>query len=547
MALEFEDQTPQSINDRMGADVKLSAPRSNPTRKNSWLFAFVKGLAFRVYDFYQQLGRLKRESFPDTSTWDGELKRWGGYKEINPIAKQGAKGVVIVTGNVGATLPKGATGTLGKVTYQTDNEATIAQIAYSLISLSRNGNTVTAKTSTPHRLATGLDVTISGADQSVFNGAFEIAVPNQTTFTYQVDSDQSFEQASGLISASFDLTFVNVSVSPISDVTGVQSNQSPGTTIPLERPYAGIDDNLRVAGSSLSGGVDSENPTNYQRRVIDSYQHPIALFNPAAIRQHIKQSVGTVTRVWVYPITPNIGQTTIYFTTDNTGVIPTGQDVDDVKKAVDDIAPSTMPLDDIFVFAPNPRYVDFEFSDLKPNTITMRQAIRDRLEEMFYLYAEVNQPLTAETYRAQIKNTIDVTGSIVEQFALSQPIGDINPGIGGIPILRNVTFTNTSGAVYMPNLFDGQQSNSDGTANGYSKTIAGSNQIVDIFVYGTFGTAVVALQEYGNVDKSWHDTSAVWTHSDKFQGLNLSAGQQYRLMIKNADSTTDILAEVYYG
>jgi subtilisin-like proprotein convertase family protein len=54
-------------------------------------------------------------------------------------------------------------------------------------SLTRSGTTATATTgTTPHGLTTGDLVTISGANQSGYNGSFFVTVTSPTTFTYQV-------------------------------------------------------------------------------------------------------------------------------------------------------------------------------------------------------------------------------------------------------------------------------------------------------------------------------------------------------------------------
>lgn len=545
--LDFENQTPKGISERAESDVKLAAPRSNPTRKNSFLNAIVKAFSFRIYDLYQNLKRLKDESFPDTSSYDGELRRWGNYKNINPNPETGATGDVIVTGDDGKTLPAGATFTIGQVTYRTTQDGNISPVTVNLISLSRNGDTVTAKAASSLSLATGIDVTISGANESIFNGTHQIIMVDAVTFTYQVDGDESFEQATGLIKASFLAALVGSEVSPDSAASGEASNQKSGTTINLDSSYDGIDNQVTVSFSGLSGGSDEETPEAYRGRVLYAYQNPVAQFNVAAITTQIKRTVKNVTRVWVKECVPEIGQVTIYFTTDNQGVIPTNQDVVDVRASVESIKPCNTRNEDIFVYAPNPHYVDFDFVQLTPNTVSMRSAIQTRLAELFYTTAEVEKPLTSEDYRAKISSTVDSSGAKVQMFALREPVGDIDPGTGGIPILRNVVFSGNSGAIFMSDIFDGSDGGSNGTSNGYSREITGSNQTVDINVYGTFDGASVTLQMYGNTDSQWHDTSAVWTESDKFQGLTIKAGERYRLNITSAGSLTNISAEVFYG
>lgn len=547
MALDFEQQTPNSINERMAADVKLAAPASNPTRKNSFLYALIKGFALRIYDFYQLLKRLKAESFPDTSTIDGELLRWGSYKGIYQNAETGASGTVIGTGSVGKIIPSLTEFTLGKVSYLSKFDGTINPVSFSLLGLTRNGGTVTAKTASASNLVTGIEVEIKGANEPVFNGKFKILVIDSVTFQYTVTANDESESATGILSATANIAFIDVEVSQKSTLSGKASNQSAGTTLKITHPIDGVNNDFFVSYSALSGGADTETAESYRRRVIEAYQNPVAQFNEPSIIKRVKDQVTNVTRVWVYPITPLIGQVTIYFTTDNAGIIPTNQDVVNVKSVVDNMKPVNTSTLDIFVYAPNPKYVDFNFETLSPNTVTMRSEIQKRLEELFYTSAEVKTPLTAETYRAKIKNTVDSTGAKVTAFSLSSPIGDIDPGVGGIPMLKNVTFKSGTGAIYMDDLFDGQASHSDGTSSGESREITGNGQVVDLFVYGVFDGARVTLQQFGHSTATWHDTAAVWTNTDKFQGLSVLSGERYRLIISSAGVSTQISAEAYFG
>lgn len=546
MALEFENQTPKTINDRMNADVRLAAPRSNPTKKNSFLAALIKGFAFRIYDFYRLLLRNKRESFPDTSTIDGELKRWGNYREITQNPETWATGQVIVTGGIGETLPVSSRATLDSVTYQTTVEATVMAQGYAILSMSRNGTTVTAQTSTNHNLASSLTATVTGANSAIFNGEFEIVVTSATEFTYQVDGDDNFEQASGIISASFDIAFTGVEVSSDSDVSGAASNQDAGTVLRLNST-ADVNSELLVSYNGLSGGTDLEDAESYRERVISAYQNPVANFNVAAIVQQIRQNVPNVTRVWVQPITPDVGQVTIYFAVDNTGIIPTGTDVANVEEAVYAILPVNTPESEVFIYSPTPLYVDFFFATLTPDTVSMRAAIRERLQELFYTKSEVETPLTAEDYRAKIKNTVDPSGATVEQFSLTAPLGDINPGTGELPILRNVTFATGAGEIYIADMFDGNSGRSNGLVDGFSKSITGDGFLVDVSVTGLFDGATVTLQKYDSDTTSWNDLSVVWTDEGDFTGLYVDSADEYRLNIAGAGGSTDIDSEVYYG
>jgi len=76
--------------------------------------------------------------------------------------------------------------------------------------LVQSGTTVTG-TSTNHGFATGSYVKIIGADQSVFNGIFNVTVVNSSTFTYTVNSSDS-QTATGTLRATRALTYFPHSV-----------------------------------------------------------------------------------------------------------------------------------------------------------------------------------------------------------------------------------------------------------------------------------------------------------------------------------------------
>lgn len=61
---------------------------------------------------------------------------------------------------------------------------------YTVTSLTRSDNTITAVTNIPTSLQTGDNVTISGAAQGDYNGTFTITVTGSSSFTYNVSSSQ---------------------------------------------------------------------------------------------------------------------------------------------------------------------------------------------------------------------------------------------------------------------------------------------------------------------------------------------------------------------
>lgn len=142
---------------------------------------------------------------------------------------------------------------------------------------------------------------------------------------------------------------------------------------------------------------------------------------------------------------PN-GQVIIYFTRDNEeNIIPTASEVATVKDALVNydtgIKPAHVDDGDVIVRAPTPIVVNFTFTALSPNSISMQTAINENLKAFFRENTTVSENLLAVAYNAAIYRTIDPeTGISVRNFALSNPIGDIVVQSGELPILGNVTF-----------------------------------------------------------------------------------------------------------
>lgn len=142
---------------------------------------------------------------------------------------------------------------------------------------------------------------------------------------------------------------------------------------------------------------------------------------------------------------PN-GQVIIYFTRDNEeNIIPTAQEVALVKEALVNyntgIKPAHTDDQDVIVRAPTAVPVDFTFTALSPNSVSMQAAIVENLKAFFRESTTVGSDLLEDAYRSVIYRTIDPeTGISVRSFTLSAPISDINIFPGELPILGTVSF-----------------------------------------------------------------------------------------------------------
>ena len=112
-----------------------------------------------------------------------------------------------------------------------------------------------------------------------------------------------------------------------------------------------------------------------------------------------------------------------------------------VKDALDTIRPANTSINDNIVKAPDPITIDYIFTELTPNTVTMRSAVEANIEQFYEEQTTVGVNVDEDAYRSAIINTVDTeTGDTVQTFELSTPSGDISVSSGQIAVKGSVTF-----------------------------------------------------------------------------------------------------------
>lgn len=146
----------------------------------------------------------------------------------------------------------------------------------------------------------------------------------------------------------------------------------------------------------------------------------------------------TITATTIIPL----GTVRTYFMRDNDAIsIPSAAEVATVKASIDTILPANVSSTDNLVVAPVAVPVDYSFTELVPNTSTMRESIAANIQQFHDEQTTVSVNVDEDAYRSAIKNTVDLsTGSIVNSFELSNPVGDIVIESGEIATKGLVTF-----------------------------------------------------------------------------------------------------------
>lgn len=422
---------------RTRADVQATLPDLDPTLENSLIDAIVTSHASRIADVYADLARAIRERFPQTATGES-LDDLGEVFGVTRLAATKASGTAVLPGTAGTAIPAGTlfNAASGRV-YASTASASIGAVSLSVAILTRSGTTATATFAAPHGMASGLTVAIAGADQADYNGAFVVTALSETELQYSVSGSPA-TPATGSITASATIASVPVEAQE----TGASGNLASGARLSLATTIAGAGAQAFVTFLGVTGGSDIETDARFSPRIIDKRASLVALFSAPAIRQQA-QTVPGVTRVLVKEVTPNPGQTTVYFLRedDEGSAIPDAGEVATVKTKLLEIKPAHMVDDDLIVAAPTPLAATFVFTALSPDTPELRAAIESNLAALFREQVDIEQVVSEDKYRGVISTTIDpASGRGVDSFTLSSPVGALDPGAGGIVVYGGSSF-----------------------------------------------------------------------------------------------------------
>lgn len=435
--MPIDTSTYEEIVGRIRADIANALPDVDPTIYGSFVNAFAVANAGRHYDNVKLLEQLIKELFPQTAS--GEfLERWAQYEGLSRIPATPSNGYITVTGVAATSVPALTEWrTADNILFASLGAESLGIQTYTVSSLSLSGSTVTGVTSSDHNFATGMTITIAGANETDYNGSWIITVTAEDEFSYEITTTPT-TPATGTITASF--TGASIEVEAVEP--GVESNLVSGAQLQLTTSgIIGLDTDAFVQYLGLTEGGDEETDEALLDRILFSRANPVANFNESVIILQAKTVPG-VTRVWVNPITPYIGAVTVAFMRDNdSNPIPDAGEVSDVRDALLEILPATTDPSDLYVLAPTPVSVPFTFTIMLPDTSTMREAITANLRSYFVDQVDYEEDIDEDKYRSIIINTVDLeTGDELETFTLSSPSGDVTISTGEIGVLGSITY-----------------------------------------------------------------------------------------------------------
>ena len=443
--------TYDELSEQARAELRRRQPDIDPTIFGSFARPFMDSASALAYSVNLVNRDLSIQLFPQGAT--GEfLDRWGDYEGLERLPASSAEGDISIEGTAStviaaSTLFNAANG----LQYSSTSAAAVQNVSQSISSLTRSGSTVTATTASDHTLATGLSITIAGANEAEYNGTFSITVTGRDTFTYEITTTPS-SPATGTITLSG--TYASVPLSCVD--TGQDTNLDGGATLTLDTPITGVDDSGTAQFDGLSGGADLETDEEFRERILLSRAIIEGVYTADQVKLAALGVAGN-TRVFVRTPeisvavenpspsdTPSPGQTFVYVLRDNdANIIPTQTVLDNTKQSIIDngALPANSSELDLSVFAPTTVAVDFTFTTLSPDTVTMRNAITNQLEAFFQDKVNFETDVQEASYLGEIQNTEDLTtGDVVESFTLSAPSGTVTINNGEIAVLGTITY-----------------------------------------------------------------------------------------------------------
>lgn len=445
MAIELP--TIQELQSRIANDLILAinAGQTDTSKyvtdvRNSALGGITNSMAGGFDENNDIINQLIIQLFPQTATGI-YLERWASFFGITRNSAVKAVGNVVFTGTVTTAIPNGtlvqkADGTQ----YATTALGTISAQSINVSSITRSGTIATLTTPSNHNLATGVSVTVSGADQTEYNVTAVITVISETTFTYTVSGSPA-TPATGTMSVAFTTANVPIEASEFGD----EGNASAGSQLSLVSPLVGVDETCYVDYNAIINGIDIESDDALRIRLQERTANFTAPFTAAGLPVFIKDNISGVTRIWVETATPSAGYVTIYFTRDgDVNIIPTSAQALAVKDAIiavdTGIKPANTPDDYVIVSGPTPVSIDFTFTALSPNTTDMQTAITNTLTDYFKSDSvNVATDITANEYNALLFSVIDADGNS-PTFTLSSPSGTVSVTDGELAILGTITY-----------------------------------------------------------------------------------------------------------
>lgn len=303
--MAFELDTFEELVAQANAETRRKKPDLDPTIFGSFTLPYNTSAAALAFSIEQTVGDLKLQLFPQTA--EGEfLDDWAGYELLERKGASSAFGFMSIEGVLSTAIPLASEFTSAEgFVYQSQIATTVENVNQDIVSITRSGTTARATTDGDHSLASGINVTVSGADQAEYNGTFAAVVTARDKFTYEIVG-APVTPATGTIE--YDAVFAIVDL--IAQDVGQQTNLASGAVLTATPAITDINSTGTAQFDGLSGGADIETDAELFARVLLSRSIIEGVFTPDQIRL-AGLSVAGNTRIFVVRPELSVSQTSI--------------------------------------------------------------------------------------------------------------------------------------------------------------------------------------------------------------------------------------------
>jgi hypothetical protein len=426
---------------RIQNDVKEELPRSNPWLPASLIRSVCVGLGNQIYDFYRVMKRGIDEMLPTVNP-----SFWGWLKGMTPYTPAKASGNAIFSGTAGSSIPIGSVVVFGDLEYETQSAATLASTNFNTSFISQTGTVARVISATDHNLGGGMTITISGGTgaDAVWNGVWtNINVIGPVIFEFDVGP-----VFSGPSTASTLTVTVTKAVVPIeASANGANYNLDSNSVLNTQSTIPGVNTEVYVDDSGITGGTDAESEEDYSDRVVERWQNPHTPGNPSEIEAAIKGIPGN-TRVWVRRIwnddtsSVEAGCATAYFVRDDddTTIIPDASEEAAAKAVVLDLFSANTDENDIFVVGPTAVPQTIVITGIVPATVTMATAVENQIDSFFRTETNEGDGLVIENLKSAIFQTYDQeTDERLQEMTLVSPSSDVSGVVGELTTVDSIS------------------------------------------------------------------------------------------------------------
>ncbi|SDK32374.1 baseplate J/gp47 family protein [Billgrantia gudaonensis] len=214
---------------------------------------------------------------------------------------------------------------------------------------------------------------------------------------------------------------------------GSDGNLAAGETLRLVSAESGIDGEATVGSDGITGGAERESNERLRARLLDRIQRQPHGGNEDDYIMWAREAHPDVTRVWVYPHAPDVGEVTVRLVCDDLDdIIPTTEVIDAVKEHIDRERP--VAARGFYAIAPAAAPLNFEIR-LTPDTAEARARVTDALADYLAQAAEPGGTL----YREPLSGVIYVAAG-ESRHEMPVPADDVTHTVNQIATLGTITW-----------------------------------------------------------------------------------------------------------